>query len=226
MNEHDPHHGRDEHGHEPVESSAIQPKPILLFLTILFFATTFVFVIVKGLDWGFRKLDEPNQGQPETQVVLPAEQSRKLPPEPRLQGAPGAGSTSTSDKPTELPLVEMERVRRETDEKIAGYSWIDKQTGVARIPVDRAKAMIAEKGLPALTSAALSEEVQKAEAVRKLSLNADSSAGQLLGVQPQNRRPVEQPVPQSAPQSAQPPSAKPQRREPRQGQEPAQPQKH
>src|SRR5215813_10565530 len=141
MNEHKPHHGRDPHEHEhgQVESSAVQPRPIIMFLVILAAATTFVFAIVKGLDWGFRKLDEPNQGQAATQVQT---QERKLPPSPMplLQGAPGRNSTATTDKPTDLPLEEMEKVRKETDEKLNSYGW--EPGGIARVPIDRAKAMI------------------------------------------------------------------------------------
>src|SRR5262245_61592984 len=105
MSDHNPHRGHGPHGHgeehEQVESSALAPKPILMFLAILFIATTFVFFIVKGLDWGFRKLDEPNKGQAATEVET---KGRQLPPEPLLQGAPGK-----DDKPTLLPLEDMER---------------------------------------------------------------------------------------------------------------------
>ena len=219
MSEHNPHHGHDPHGHEhgQVESSYVQPRPIVMFLVILSLATSFVFVIVKGLDWGFRKLDEPNQGQAATQVELPKEQSRKLPPEPLLQGAPGKGSTATTDVPTLLPLEEMAVVRKQTNDKVNGYGWVDKQAGIAHIPIDRAKAMIAEKGLPALPTATISDEIQKAEAVRKQVLNAGSSAGRMIRA-PQ---PTPQPTMQTAPQTAQPQAQPPQQSQPQ-----VHPQKH
>jgi hypothetical protein len=195
MSEHNPQHGHDQHGHghEQVESSALPPRPVLMFLAILFISTTFVFVIVKGLDWGFKKLDESNQGQAATEVET---QTRNLPPSPMplLQGAPGRDSTATKDKPTLLPLEDMERVRNEANQKISSYGWVDKTGGIARIPIDRAKDMIAEKGLPALPSATISEELQKAETVRKEALNAGSSAGRLIKVPGQNQQPVQQPV--------------------------------
>src|SRR5262245_21418491 len=117
MSEHNPHHGHDPHGHEQdqVESSALQPRPVLLFLVILFVATTFVFVIVKGLDFGLKKLDKATQPQAATQVQT---EERKLPPEPMLQGAPGKGSTATKDEPSDLPLDEMAKVRKDANEKL------------------------------------------------------------------------------------------------------------
>lgn len=205
MNEHNPYHGHDPHDpeHGQVESSALSPKPVLLFLGVLFTATAFVFFVVKGLDWGFRRLDESNQGQTATQVET---QGRKLPPEPMLQGAPGK-----DDKPTDLPLEEIDKVRKSTNEKLSSYGWVDKPGGVARIPIDRAKAILAEKGLPALPSATISEEVLNAETVRKEVLNAGSSAGRMINGQRQSGQPVPQPAQQPAPQSAQTQPAKPER---------------
>src|SRR5262245_1382994 len=211
MSDYNPHHGHDPHDpdHGQVESSSLSPKPVLHFLAVLFIATAFVFFVVKGMDWGFRKLDESRQEQYATEVKT---QDRKLPPSPAplLQGAPGRDSTATADKPTDLPLEAMENLRKSTDEKLNAYGWEDKAGGIAHVPIDRAKGMIAEKGLPALQSPAISEEVQTAETVRKEVLNADSSAGRAIRVQKPTQQPVPQPAQQPAPQSAQPQSARPQ----------------
>jgi hypothetical protein len=204
MSDHNPHHGHDPHDpeHGQVETSAVSPKPVLLFLAVLFVATAFVFFVVKGMDFGFRKFDESNKEQKATEVEA---QGRKLPPEPLLQGAPGK-----EDKPTDLPLQAMENLRKSTDEKLNSYGWVDKPGGIAHVPIDRAKAMIAEKGLPALQSTAVSEEVRTAETVRKEVLNAGSNAGRVISVQKPTQQPVPQPAQQPAPQSAQAQSARPQ----------------
>src|SRR5262249_3033802 len=188
----------------------LSPKPVLLFLAVLFIATTFVFFVVKGLDWAFRKLDEANQGQSATQVET---QGRKLPPSPMplLQGAPGRDSTATTDKPTDLPLEAMENLRKSKDKKLNNYGWVKKPEGIARVPIDRAKAMIGEKGLRTLPSPDTSKEVQTAETLRKEVLNAGSNAGRVINVQKPPQQPVPRPIQQPAPQSAQPQSAKPQR---------------
>src|SRR5215475_2498269 len=147
MSEHNPHNRHDAHDpdHGKVESSAMSPKPVLLFLAVLFVATAFVFFVVKGLDWTFRKLEleTASQGQPATQIQT----GRQLPPEPLLQGAPGK-----DDKPTDLPLDAMENLRKETDAKLTSYGWVDKPGEIAHIPIDRAKDIIADNGLPSLPS--------------------------------------------------------------------------
>jgi hypothetical protein len=213
---HDPHYGHDPHDpdHGQVESSAVSPKPVLLFLVVLFISTAFVFFVVKGMDWGFKKLDQMNPGQSATQVQT---QGRRLPPEPLLQGAPGK-----DDKPTDLPLQAMDNLRKSTNEHLNSYGWVDKPGGVARVPIDRAKAMIAERGLPAITSPTISEEVQKAEAVRQEVGVSGSNAGRVISVQKPTQQPVPQPTQQPAPQSARPQSAQPQPAKPQQ----VQPQQH
>jgi hypothetical protein len=229
MSEHNPRHSHGGHGqdheHEQVETSAVAPKPVLMFLAILFISTAFVFIIVKGLDYGFRKLDESNKDQKATQVQTG---ERQLPPEPMLQGAPGKG-----DKPTLLPLEDMARVRNETNEKINSFGWVDKTGGIARIPIDNAKNMIAEKGLPALPSATISEELQKAQTVRNEVLNAGSNAGRMIKIPGQNQQPVQQPTQQPAQQPAQQPvqqparqPAQPQEKKPEQKQQQVPPQQH
>ena len=192
MSDHNPHHGHDPHDPDTVRSKAARCRRnrSCCFWPSCSSATTFVFFVVKGLDWGFKNLDEANQGQVATEVET---EDRKLPPSPMplLQGAPGRDSTATKDKPTVLPLEDMERVRKETNEKLSSYGWVDKPGGVARIPIDRAKAMIAEKGLPALPSPTISEEVQKAETVRKEIGVAGSNAGRMISVQKRPQQPVQ-----------------------------------
>lgn len=175
-------------------------------MAVLFIATTFVFVVVKGLDWAFQKLDGASPAQTATDVQA----GRQIPPEPVLQGAPGQGSTATKNVPTTLPLEAMQVLREETTKKLGSYGWVDKPGGVAHIPIDRAKDIIAERGLPALPSPTITEEVQTAEIVRKEVLNAGPSGGQMLKIPGQSRQPATQPVQQPATQPAQPQDQKPQ----------------
>lgn len=40
------------------------------------------------------------------------------------------------------------------DEFLASYDWVDQESGVARIPIERAMELVAERGLPVLPQAA------------------------------------------------------------------------
>lgn len=65
---------------------------------------------------------------------------RELPPEPRLQGIPG------HEKDPQQDLRDKLKADMEANKK---FEWIDKNTGIAQIPVEDAMKIIAEKGLPA-----------------------------------------------------------------------------
>jgi hypothetical protein len=132
-----------------------------------------VFVVIIGLQYGFKKMDEMEKAQPATQMTG----GQKLPPEPRLQGAPEANP----DKPGEIrmsqsPLDDMAAYRKQVNEKAASYEWADEKGGIARIPIERAKELIAEKGLPSLSDTAV-KQIQAAETVRREVYNSDSNAG-------------------------------------------------
>ena len=47
------------------------------------------------------------------------------------------------------PAQDMERYQLPRKETLASYGWVDRQAGIARIPIERAMELIAERGLPA-----------------------------------------------------------------------------
>jgi len=60
--------------------------------------------------------------------------SGQLPPEPRLQVNERA---------------DLATFRKAEEEKLTTYGWVDESAGVARIPIERAKTLLLERGLPA-----------------------------------------------------------------------------
>jgi hypothetical protein len=46
------------------------------------------------------------------------------------------------------PRQDLEQMRRREDATLNTPSWVDKERGVARIPIDRAMMITAERGLP------------------------------------------------------------------------------
>ncbi len=67
----------------------------------------------------------------------PFENTRELPPAPRLQIAPAqALKAYLADEQT----------------KLESYGWVDRQAGIVRIPIDRAMKLSLERGFPVRTS--------------------------------------------------------------------------
>ena len=89
-------------------------------------------VIHAAVWWLFDLFDrrEAQKGPPPATLV---NTPRAAPPEPRLQ----------TDAPADL-----NDFRAEEKGELESYGWMDRQKGVVRIPVERAMALLLERGLP------------------------------------------------------------------------------
>jgi len=68
---------------------------------------------------------------------LAAGQATRVPPEPRLQTT---------------PREDLRELRAHEDEVLSSYGWVDKPTGVVRIPIDEAMKLTLQRRLPARAS--------------------------------------------------------------------------
>jgi hypothetical protein len=64
---------------------------------------------------------------------LAATQESRVPPEPRLQTN---------------PRQDLSDLRAREDQVLTSYGWVDKNTGVVRIPIDEAMKLTLQRGLP------------------------------------------------------------------------------
>lgn len=81
------------------------------------------------------------RGQERTQIQtfpLAAGQRNRLPPAPRFQ---------------ENPQEELSELRAKQEALLHGYGWVNKEAGVARIPIEDAMTIVVERGLPSREAA-------------------------------------------------------------------------
>jgi hypothetical protein len=119
------------HEHTDADSHAITRFGIAL---------AFILVISQLLLWWvFDHFSErETKLSPHVSAVIKA-QAPTLPPEPRLQG----------NAPLDvLPRVDLQQMRREEDDALKHYAWIDPDHGVVRLPIQRALELAAQNGLP------------------------------------------------------------------------------
>ena len=83
--------------------------------------------------WIFRYIDRQlvEAEPPLAPLAVPSGEAPR--PEPRL----------LTDEPGNLATFRLQEA-----EKVETYGWVDEPGGIARIPVERAKALILERGLP------------------------------------------------------------------------------
>lgn len=79
----------------------------------------------------------------ESKILSPLRtgQPAPLPPEPRLQGAPGHPM---------LGPAELQSVLQAANQQLDSYGWVNQQAGIAHIPVRDAMRLLVQKGLPAV----------------------------------------------------------------------------
>ena len=120
--EHTVHHSPNGAGHEESEVSV---RLIVVSLAFLAVATAIVFVLVVGI---FRYFYASYSTEEATRLSQPV-----VPPEPRIEVA---------------PYEQLQQLRIKEDHILSSYAYVDKATGVVRVPIDRAIDMLAAKGLP------------------------------------------------------------------------------
>jgi hypothetical protein len=110
------------------ESYALHVRPLVLFGVGLAVLTVVSFLLMGRLFHYFdarqTALDVP---------VSPLAADRHPPPEPHLQIA---------------PHKDLRKLRESEEAILHSYGWVNRDTGLVRIPIDRAIELLAERGLP------------------------------------------------------------------------------
>jgi hypothetical protein len=115
--------------HEP---NTVNIPGVVKFLVWLSVAV----MVVALLMWGLLHYFDKRKAQ-EAPPPSPLAPEVRVPPEPRLQGAPGSVSS---------PAEDIRRFREQQEQILNSYGWIDQQRGIIRIPIERAKKLIEQKG--------------------------------------------------------------------------------
>jgi hypothetical protein len=127
------------------EASDVNVGSIIKFVGGLFVLTVITFVLMKLL---FKVLEDraAKLDPPARPMALTKEE--RLPPEPRLQGAPGSGvqrsQTERSNLQLREPQAEYRELRKIWDGALKGEP--DPRTGKAGMPIDEAMKKVAEDG--------------------------------------------------------------------------------
>jgi hypothetical protein len=106
------------------------------------FGIGLAFIVVVSqllLWWVFDHFSErETKLSPHVSAIIKA-QAPTLPPEPRLQG----------NAPLDvLPRVDLLQMRRDEEDVLNHYAWINPDRGVVRLPIQRAMELVAQNGLP------------------------------------------------------------------------------
>jgi hypothetical protein len=124
-------HNADGGGHE---HSDVAARPILFGGIVIVGLLLVSFVIVKLT---FTEYSAHELTLSPAENPLAAAYGRNSPPDPQLQVD---------------PLKDLARLRAAETQLLNHYTWVDKASGVVRLPIERAIELVAERGLPARAS--------------------------------------------------------------------------
>jgi hypothetical protein len=128
----------------PTEGDGVSYKGLAWFGIILAGTTVVCQILVWGM-FGLLEGQAKRDDSPRAPLAAPI---GTLAPPPNL----------LTDEPANLA-----RFRAEEDQLLSTYGWMDKNAGVVRIPIARAKALVLEHGLPVRGSVVEPKKVEKSE---------------------------------------------------------------
>jgi len=129
------HHGTPAPAGRGYETSDVRVG----FMARVVFGLAVLTLLGMGVSWWFqsassKKFQATDRPPSPLAGTLPSQ-----PPEPRLQV---------------MPAADLVKVRAQEEAVLSSYAWIDAQSGLVRIPIDRAIVLVAERGLPSRPQAA------------------------------------------------------------------------
>ena len=133
----------------PVEGDGVSYSGIVWFVVILA-VTTFV---CQGLMWVLLKTFQHQATVADVSPVAAA--AEHVATEGRVYPAmTSIGNSGAQPKLLVNEPANLAQFRAKQHEALTTYGWMDKNAGVVRIPIDRAKDLILERGLPVRGAAA------------------------------------------------------------------------
>ena len=132
--EHGPTHESLRRRHEQRD---LRIRTLLLGLVVLGVLVGASVLAMKGLQELAESRARVREPQPS-----PLAETDVVPPQPRLESTPGEV---------------LARLRALETMQLNSYGWVDRPSGIAKIPVHRAMEIIAERGLPAIPASGARE---------------------------------------------------------------------
>ena len=134
-----PHHHHSEA--IPVESDGISYKGLIWFTGFLAGTTVVIAILMTGM---FKLMEYRNDADQPQRAVM-ANPPMQRPPGPNLMAEMSPQTPGAVLGPSEPLNLQM---FRETEEMmLTTYGWLNEATGTVRIPIDRAKQLLLERGL-------------------------------------------------------------------------------
>jgi len=147
---------------ERTEGDGISYKALGWSMTILAIITLVCYGIVVGF---FKFMDSRAAAADTPRAPLAA-----APVQPAIQDGRVVGGPASVPSLLVREPMNLQKFRDEEEHLLSSYGWVDQNTGLVRLPIDRAKALLLERGLAVREGAppapAVKHEEPKAETAK------------------------------------------------------------
>ncbi|HEU4521986.1 MAG TPA: hypothetical protein VFT12_08290 [Thermoanaerobaculia bacterium] len=131
------------------EESDVNVKALIWFFVIFVVLGILTHFVLLFFYKGMSRIEKARGGETLTQLERPADAD--VPQgQPLLQPFPrqaGEGNEVVQPYRT-TPVTDLRDMRRAEQQALETYGWVDQQKGVVRIPIDVAKKLVVQRGLP------------------------------------------------------------------------------
>ncbi len=134
---------------EPTEGDGISYKGLAWSMIILTIITLFCYALVVGF---FKFMESRAESADTPRAPLAAAPVQPAIQDGRMVGGPASVPSLLVGEP-----MNLKKFRDEEEHLLSSYGWVDQNTAVVRLPIDRAKALLLERGLPVREGAPAAE---------------------------------------------------------------------
>ncbi len=129
------------------ETSDVNVKALLGFVVVFLVFAVITHIVLYLLFHRYKAMFSTDTNQPLTAIERPA--GADVPEEPRLQPFKAKDAKGTDVPPTAAtPVIDMETMRHNEEEALNHPGWVDQKAGRVRLPIDLAKQIVVQRGLP------------------------------------------------------------------------------
>lgn len=129
------------------EESDVNVRALIWFMVVFIIFAAVTHVGLYLLYRFYRNMERGAKANaPISSVAMP--QGADVPPTPHLQPFPTRMPNNETVPPTHnTPVTDMVDMRATEEQRLNSYGWVDKQHGVAHIPIEQAKKLALQSGV-------------------------------------------------------------------------------
>ena len=136
-------------GSERTEGDGVSYRSLGWSMAILAIITLFCYALVVGF---FKFMESRAISNESARSPLAAPPVR-----PAIEGGRVMGSAAPGPSLLVREPMNLQKFRDEEEHLLTSYGWVDQNAGVVRLPIDRAKTLLLERGLPVREGAPAAE---------------------------------------------------------------------